>query len=814
VANGYYNASNLLKYINSLNGVGQIYNYNGEFIFSNAPVGTSGNTVTLTPRLTIASTGAATFSSGIATLGYTASTTYAALFNGSVGIGTASPGVSLDVSGSGIRITNATPTVYFNNTAVQWKAYIPTSTNNFALNDAVRDVLTLGYNGAASFFQGCNVGIGTAAPSALLHVSQSAANTQLRIGNNSAYDQFIYFNGNNDWSIGMDYSNSNAFVISNNSSLGTNDRFVLTTSGNLGIGTTSPAYKLQVGDLANTSGVKNDIFITGDTVNTDGYYSRLIFGNSSQSGGSTASIRGERKTSNYGTELTFYTNEGASAGNGVERLRIASTGAATFSTGAEAVITWARTSCKNWALASDSAGAYFKNTTDSVIPIYMTNAGNVLIGTTTDAGYKLDVNGTGRFSGNLTLAASVVGLVLNDTSGSAAGSVIFQNNGTQKWNLTTLATSNNFALWNNGGTNSYNLQIVHSTGAATFSSSVTAGQGTFAVSSGDNLILEKPTGAYLSFKNGATIRGSINGNNGTDGLNLNYGASHTTALAISSTGVATFSGSINANAGLAMGGQILAFDQSGTRSWSVQATGGNLRFQSGDNLGAFSFGSNVLIGTTTDNGYKLQVAGGSTISGQFIQGGGSGRASNGTTVAFTYNTAFSANTDSADGGRFLSIVNESTVTDAYSALSFRVNPNNGGGGTNAMLDMKFVNANSSNASTLYWSFLTSGGFFDRMSLTSGGVLTAASFFESSDSRLKTLIQDNYQTKGIASITPKLYTKNGKVELGYYAQDFVGVLDSAVSKGSDEMLSLSYREVLVAKVYALEQEIKELKAKLN
>jgi hypothetical protein len=91
-------------------------------------------------------------------------------------------------------------------------------------------------------------------------------------------------------------------------------------------------------------------------------------------------------------------------------------------------------------------------------------------------------------------------------------------------------------------------------------------------------------------------------------------------------------------------------------------------------------------------------------------------------------------------------------------------------------------------------------------------VTATGFFESSDSRLKTLIQDNYQTKGIASITPKLYTKNGKVELGYYAQDFVGILDSAVSKGSDDMLSLSYREVLVAKVYALEQRIKELEGR--
>ena len=115
---------------------------------------------------------------------------------------------------------------------------------------------------------------------------------------------------------------------------------------------------------------------------------------------------------------------------------------------------------------------------------------------------------------------------------------------------------------------------------------------------------------------------------------------------------------------------------------------------------------------------------------------------------------------------------------------------------------------------------TSGTDVNALSIASTGAatfsssVTATSFFESSDSRLKTLIQDNYQTKGIASITPKLYTKNGKVELGYYAQDFVGILDSAVSKGSDEMLSLSYREVLVAKVYALEQEIKDLKAKMN
>jgi hypothetical protein len=42
----------------------------------------------------------------------------------------------------------------------------------------------------------------------------------------------------------------------------------------------------------------------------------------------------------------------------------------------------------------------------------------------------------------------------------------------------------------------------------------------------------------------------------------------------------------------------------------------------------------------------------------------------------------------------------------------------------------------------------------------------------------------------------------------------GILPSAVSKGTDGLLSLSYREVLVAKVQFLEQKVKELEAKLN
>jgi hypothetical protein len=93
-------------------------------------------------------------------------------------------------------------------------------------------------------------------------------------------------------------------------------------------------------------------------------------------------------------------------------------------------------------------------------------------------------------------------------------------------------------------------------------------------------------------------------------------------------------------------------------------------------------------------------------------------------------------------------------------------------------------------------------------------VTATSFFESSDKTIKTLIEDNYQTKGIESVTAKLYTKNGKEELGYFAQDVQGILPSAVSVGSDGLLSLSYREVLVAKVQRTESEIDKLKRRVS
>jgi hypothetical protein len=93
-------------------------------------------------------------------------------------------------------------------------------------------------------------------------------------------------------------------------------------------------------------------------------------------------------------------------------------------------------------------------------------------------------------------------------------------------------------------------------------------------------------------------------------------------------------------------------------------------------------------------------------------------------------------------------------------------------------------------------------------------VTATSFFESSDSRLKKEISDNSIIDGIEAIKPKLYIKDGKEELGYYAQDLQEILPSAVIESEDGFLSLSYTQVLVAKVASLEKRIEELESKLK
>jgi hypothetical protein len=98
--------------------------------------------------------------------------------------------------------------------------------------------------------------------------------------------------------------------------------------------------------------------------------------------------------------------------------------------------------------------------------------------------------------------------------------------------------------------------------------------------------------------------------------------------------------------------------------------------------------------------------------------------------------------------------------------------------------------------------------------TVAGTSTATGFFESSDSRFKQLIQDDYRAVGVQNIKPKLYIKDGKEEVGYFAQDFQSILASAVSENSEGFLNLSYTQVHTAKIAIIEDEVDILKRRIS
>jgi len=206
-----------------------------------------------TTRLTIASTGAATFSN------------------------------TARVEGQFLQIVNSTdPTLYLNNVTVQWQEYIK-SNNNLAFSDAVRDVLTLGYNGSPSFFQGGNVGIGIASPGYKIEVA--GADSQywngtaftgtplaLAISNTTAggYDPVLILQqadsggttknagaiglvGRASWTAGNNATQiSDMYFLVRNSSGSISERMRITSGGSVGIGTASPFLGAELdvyGDL-------------------------------------------------------------------------------------------------------------------------------------------------------------------------------------------------------------------------------------------------------------------------------------------------------------------------------------------------------------------------------------------------------------------------------------------------------------------------------------------------------------------------------------------------------------------------------------
>jgi hypothetical protein len=192
--------------------------------------------------------------------------------------------------------------------------------------------------------------------------------------------------------------------------------------------------------------------------------------------------------------------------------------------------------------------------------------GNVLIGTTTDAGYKLDVNGTGRITGVLTT---------------------------------------------NSGTNSTNgIQIISSLSSSLFTGGIEFIRTTVAGGSKVQPLRDAAIGGVgFSFLVTANNTAEVN-------------ATYTSALQILNTGAATFSNTLDTL------GRVTITADAGNEQFNIRrASNTNAQLIAGVHSSGYAWmqsieqnvayrplvlnrdGANVLIGTTTDNGEKLQVNG-------------------------------------------------------------------------------------------------------------------------------------------------------------------------------------------------------------
>ena len=152
--------------------------------------------------------------------------------SGNVGIGTSSPATDLHVVG--VSRTQRIGSSY----AYEW--YV-SSTNRYFLTDVTNAAERLCITNAG------NVGIGTSAPSDVLHVNSSSASTYVRVTNTTGDRTFLGSENGLSAIYAQTSTGANAPLAFKT---GNTERMRIDSAGNVGIGTSSPSSKLHLSGAA------------------------------------------------------------------------------------------------------------------------------------------------------------------------------------------------------------------------------------------------------------------------------------------------------------------------------------------------------------------------------------------------------------------------------------------------------------------------------------------------------------------------------------------------------------------------------------
>jgi hypothetical protein len=349
------------------------------------------------------------------------------------------------------------------------------------------------------------VSIGTTTEAYFLDVSSGGFSAGARFSSTAVYNIFDMTSFNTSgslqnmlrfqngastiWSIGSNQANSNAFTFANSSLLSTTPRVVITTLGNVGIGTTSPESLLDVdgrGTFGTPSASSAQVVIKGGnfggsmftlsrTLGAPSQFSFALSGGGLSFSDDTTGIVTANMFGNAGSNELYLGQKGRASFEG----RNAILGATTYGTAAGSDIdasnlilqgglgNGAGTPGDVSILTGTTLGSGTTGQTGTARLTVKGNTGDVGIGTTTP-GYRLDVSdGAGtaqaRFSGT-SPNFNIVDLTAFGTGGAVQNMIRFNSIATTNWAVGVNQANSNALTFGTGSLLSSAPRMVISTG--------------------------------------------------------------------------------------------------------------------------------------------------------------------------------------------------------------------------------------------------------------------------------------------------------------------------------------------------------------